>query len=55
MFSTRLQQENWQTDTEISQKDRLEKMFAQTLEQVQQQNTTGEKHSEKSQVAGEIK
>lgn len=55
VFSTRLQQENWQTDTEISQKDRLEKMFAQTLEQVQQQNTTGEKHSEKSQVAGEIK
>ncbi|MBA6371651.1 exonuclease subunit SbcD [Colwellia sp. BRX8-4] len=55
VFSTRLQQENWQTDTEISQKDRLEKMFAQTLEQVQQQNITGEKHSEKSQVAGEIK
>ncbi|AOW78657.1 exonuclease SbcCD subunit D [Colwellia sp. PAMC 20917] len=55
VFSTRLQQENWQTDTEISQKDRLEKMFAQTLEQVQQQNTTSEKHSEKPQVTGEIK
>ncbi|MBA6352059.1 exonuclease subunit SbcD [Colwellia sp. BRX9-1] len=55
VFSTRLQQENWQTDTEINQKNRLEKMFAQTLEQVQQQNTTGEKHSEKSQVAGETK
>lgn len=37
VFATRLAQENWQSDTEIAQKLRLEEMFAQALEQVQQQ------------------
>jgi exonuclease SbcD len=55
VFATRLLQENWQTDLEVNQKIRLEKMFAQTLEQVQEQNTASENHVEKTQVAGETK
>jgi exonuclease SbcD len=55
VFATRLLQENWQTDFEVNQKIRLEKMFAQTLEQVQEQNTASENHVEKTQIAGETK
>jgi exonuclease SbcD len=55
VFATRLLQENWQTDLEVNQKIRLEKMFAQTLEQVQEQNTASENHVEKTQIAGETK
>ncbi|MBA6303077.1 exonuclease subunit SbcD [Colwellia sp. MB02u-14] len=55
VFATRLLQENWQTDLEVNQKIRLEKMFAQTLEQVQEQNTASESHVEKTQIAGETK
>ncbi|MBA6263746.1 exonuclease subunit SbcD [Colwellia sp. Bg11-12] len=55
VFTTRLLQENWQTDLEVNQKIRLEKMFAQTLEQVQEQNTASENHVEKTQIAGETK
>jgi exonuclease SbcD len=55
VFATRLLQENWQTDLEVNQKVRLEKMFAQTLEQVQEQNTASENHVEKTQIAGETK
>jgi exonuclease SbcD len=55
VFATRLLQENWQTDLEVNQKIRLKKMFAQTLEQVQEQNTASENHVEKTQIAGETK
>jgi len=59
VFETRLQQENWQTDMEISQKVRLEEMFAQTLEQLQaqikDQSSAGESEIKKAQVIGDTK
>jgi len=39
VFATRLAQENWQSDTELAQKSRLEEMFAQALEQVEHRST----------------
>lgn len=59
VFETRLLQENWQTEREVTQKDRLEKLFAQTLEQVQEQikeqNTLVESDIEKLKTTGETK
>jgi exonuclease SbcD len=57
VFETRLLQENWQTEVEINQKIRLEKMFAQTVEQVQEQvkgqNVVVESEVKKAQETGE--
>jgi exonuclease SbcD len=59
VFETRLLQENWQTEKEVSQKIRLEQMFAQTIEQVQEQikeqSTPENIDVEKSKTAGETK
>jgi exonuclease SbcD len=59
VFETRLLQENWQTEKEVTQKTRLERMFAQTLEQVQaqikEQNTSVESDIEKAKATGETK
>jgi exonuclease SbcD len=59
VFETRLSQENWQSEKEVTQKLRLEKMFAQTIEQVQEQikeQSTPEKSDvEKSKAIGETK
>jgi len=59
VFETRLRQENWETNKEVSQKGRLEKMFAQTLEQVQEQiteqSTANESDVEKLKSTGETK
>jgi exonuclease SbcD len=59
VFETRLLQENWQTEKEVTQKTRLERMFAQTLEQVQEQikeqSTADKSDVETSKTAGEIK
>jgi exonuclease SbcD len=42
VFATRLAQENWQTENEIAQKNRLEEMFTQAVEQVQHQSCDNE-------------
>jgi len=55
VFETRLHQENWQTEKEISQKTRLEKMFAQTIEQVEEKSSIAEIAVEQSPLKGEIK
>jgi exonuclease SbcD len=59
VFETRLLQENWQTEKEVSQKMRLEQMFAQTIEQVQEQikeqSTSKKSVVEKSKTIGETK
>ena len=59
VFETRLLQENWGTEREVSQKIRLEKMFAQTIEQVQdqtkEQSTEVESDADKPKATGETK
>jgi exonuclease SbcD len=59
VFETRLLQENWQTEKEVTQRVRLEQMFAQTIEQVQEQikelSTAEKSDVEKSKTIGENK
>jgi len=59
VFEARLLQENWQSEAELSQKNRLENMFAQTLEQVQEnikeQSSARGNEAKKIQVIGETK
>jgi len=55
VFETRLAQETWQTDAEISQKHRLEEMFTQAVEQVQHQGTEHETTTQERLAKGEEK
>jgi exonuclease SbcD len=55
VFETRLLQENWETEKEVIQKKRLEKMFAQTLEQVQIQTKEHSTEVDTPKAIGETK
>jgi exonuclease SbcD len=55
VFETRLHQESWQTEKEISQKVRLGKMFAQAIEQVEEQSCLPESEVEQSPLKGVTK